>query len=83
MLADLHMYATLPSTDLERARRFYAEKLGLTPEREAAGSLFYHCGEGTEFSLFASRGMQAKLTHRLAGSPTILRPKWQRSKLVD
>jgi len=66
MLADLHMYATLPSTDLERARRFYAEKLGLTPEREAAGSLFYHCGGGTEFSLFASQG-DASGTHTQAG----------------
>ena len=66
MLADLHMYATLPSTDLERARRFYAEKLGLTPEREAVGGLFYHCGGGTEFSLFASQG-DASGTHTQAG----------------
>ena len=56
MLADLHIYATLPATDLERARRFYAEKLGLTPEREAAGGLFCRCGGGTEFFLFASQG---------------------------
>ena len=66
MLSDLRMYATLPATDLERARRFYAEKLGLTPEREAAGGLFYRCGGGAEFSLFASQGM-ASGTHTQAG----------------
>ena len=66
MLADLHIYATLPATDLERARRFYAEKLGLTPEREAAGGLFYRCGGGTEFFLFASQGA-ASGSHTQAG----------------
>jgi|SRR5579884_3337469 len=66
MLANLHIYATLPAVDLERARRFYAEKLGLTPEREAAGGLFYRCGGGTEFFLFPSQGT-ASGTHTQAG----------------
>jgi catechol 2,3-dioxygenase-like lactoylglutathione lyase family enzyme len=66
MLTDLHIYATLPATDLERARRFYTEKLGLTPEREAAGSLFYRCGGDSEFFLFASQGA-ASGTHTQAG----------------
>jgi catechol 2,3-dioxygenase-like lactoylglutathione lyase family enzyme len=34
MLADRPIHTALPATDLERARRFYAEKLGLTPETE-------------------------------------------------
>lgn len=55
MLADIPMHATLPTTDLERARRFYAEKLGLTPESEIpGGGLFYRCGENTGFVLFPS-----------------------------
>ena len=66
MLSDLHVYATLPATDLERARRFYAEKLGLIPEREIPGGLFYRCGGGSEFSLFASQGT-ASGTHTQAG----------------
>lgn len=66
MLAELQMYATLPATDLERARRFYAEKVGLTPEREAGGALFYRCGGGTVFTLFASQGA-ASGTHTQAG----------------
>jgi catechol 2,3-dioxygenase-like lactoylglutathione lyase family enzyme len=65
MLTDLHMYATLPATDLERARRFYAEKLGLTPESELPGGLWYRCGRDTSFSLFASQG-EASGTHTQA-----------------
>jgi catechol 2,3-dioxygenase-like lactoylglutathione lyase family enzyme len=45
MLADRPIHTTLPATDLERARRFYAEKLGLTPETELPDirdGLFYH-----------------------------------------
>jgi catechol 2,3-dioxygenase-like lactoylglutathione lyase family enzyme len=66
MLANLHIYATLPAANLERARRFYAEKLGLTPEREAAGGLFYRCGGNTEFFLFELQGA-ASGTHTQAG----------------
>ena len=34
MLADHPIHAALPAADLERARRFYAEKFGLTPQSE-------------------------------------------------
>ena len=43
MLANYPIHATLPATDLERAKRFYSEKLGLTPESEAPGGIFYRC----------------------------------------
>jgi catechol 2,3-dioxygenase-like lactoylglutathione lyase family enzyme len=65
MLTDLQMYATLPATDLERARRFYAEKLGLTPESEVPGGLWYRCGGNTRFSVFLSQG-EASGTHTQA-----------------
>lgn len=45
----------LPAQDLERARRFYSEKLGLEPVEEREGGLRYVCG-ATEFHLFASSG---------------------------
>jgi catechol 2,3-dioxygenase-like lactoylglutathione lyase family enzyme len=45
----------LPAQDLERARRFYSEKLGLEPAEERPGGLLYRCG-GTEFALFQSAG---------------------------
>src|SRR5436853_616764 len=66
MLANRPIHAALPAADLERARRFYAEKLGLTPESEATGGLFYHCGENTRFLLFPSQGT-ASGTHTQAG----------------
>src|SRR2546430_8341603 len=45
----------LPAQDLERARRFYAEKLGLEPADERPGGLLYRCASG-EFALFEAAG---------------------------
>lgn len=45
----------LPAQDLERARQFYAEKLGLSPIEERPGGLRYRCGNGY-FALFESSG---------------------------
>jgi len=36
----------LPAQDLERATRFYAEKLGLEPIEERPGGLRYRCRSG-------------------------------------
>ena len=66
MLADRPIHVALPAGDLERARRFYAEKLGLTPEGEGPGGLFYRCGENTQFLLFPSQG-SASGTYTQAG----------------
>jgi len=55
MLQGARFAARLPAQDLERARRFYSEKLGLEPAEERPGGLLYHCAEGT-FALFASTG---------------------------
>jgi catechol 2,3-dioxygenase-like lactoylglutathione lyase family enzyme len=56
MLANLHMYATIPATDLDRAKRFYAEKLGMTPDRETEAGAFYRCRGDSEIFVFASGG---------------------------
>lgn len=45
----------LPAQDLNRARSFYAEKLGLEPVEERSGGLLYRCCNGF-FALFASSG---------------------------
>ncbi|MEU2926561.1 VOC family protein [Streptomyces sp. NPDC007251] len=45
----------LPARDLERARRFYADVLGLEPVDERPGGLLYRCG-GTDFVVFRSTG---------------------------
>ena len=53
MLEDSKVAARIPVQDLQRARSFYAEKLGLKPSEERPGGLLYRCDEG-EFALFAS-----------------------------
>lgn len=45
----------MPAQDLERARAFYADRLGLEPVDERPGGLLYECG-GARFALFASVG---------------------------
>ena len=55
MIADSQAATRLPAQDLERARRFYAAKLGLKPIEERPGGLLYRCGSG-HFALFQSAG---------------------------
>jgi catechol 2,3-dioxygenase-like lactoylglutathione lyase family enzyme len=48
-------YAKLPAQDVERARGFYRDVLGLEPVREHQRHLFYECG-GASFLVFPSSG---------------------------
>jgi len=52
MLAQARVHASLPATDLARARAFYAEKLGLTPAQDTPWALVYEVEDGTRFSVF-------------------------------
>jgi catechol 2,3-dioxygenase-like lactoylglutathione lyase family enzyme len=45
----------IPAQNLQRARAFYADKLGLEPSEERPGGLLYRCGRG-EFALYQSAG---------------------------
>src|SRR5947207_15818306 len=54
-LSNAHTVTKLPAQDLERARAFYRDKLGLEPVEERTGGLRYVCGP-TEFHLFSSAG---------------------------
>ena len=54
-LADSDVVTTIPAQDMERARSFYADQLGLKPVEEAPEGLHYRCGAG-EFLLFESSG---------------------------
>ena len=65
MLGDSPVATRLPAKDLDRARRFYSEKLGLEPVEERPGGLRYRCG-GSYFALFASAG-QASGNHTQMG----------------
>jgi catechol 2,3-dioxygenase-like lactoylglutathione lyase family enzyme len=55
MLDNGRVATRLPAQDLQRARVFYADKLGLEPVEERPGGLLYRCS-GCEFALFESTG---------------------------
>ena len=54
-LTTAHAVTKLPAQDLDRARRFYRDRLGLEAVEERDGGLRYVCG-ATEFHLFLSSG---------------------------
>lgn len=54
-LGDGSVATRLPAQDLDRARAFYAEKLGLEPAEERPGGLRYECRSG-QFVVFQSAG---------------------------
>ena len=55
VLEDGKVATRIPVRDLQRSRKFYAEKLGLEPKEERPRGLLYRCGGG-EFALFESTG---------------------------
>ena len=55
MLREARVAGRLPAQDLDRAKAFYAQKLGLEPVEEREGGLRYVCAGG-EFALFESAG---------------------------
>jgi predicted enzyme related to lactoylglutathione lyase len=65
MLKNGNVAARLPAQDLERAKAFYADKLGLTASEERPGGLRYQCGSGA-FSLFQSTGAPSGTHTQLA-----------------
>jgi predicted enzyme related to lactoylglutathione lyase len=53
MLNDSKVEANIPASDLQRARDFYADKLGLTPVQEfGEESLAYRTTGGTAFNVY-------------------------------
>jgi catechol 2,3-dioxygenase-like lactoylglutathione lyase family enzyme len=64
-LSDAHTVTNLPAQNLERARAFYRDKLGLEPVEERTGGLRYICGL-TEFHLFSSAGAPSGASTQMA-----------------
>jgi catechol 2,3-dioxygenase-like lactoylglutathione lyase family enzyme len=56
MLSNVRIEARIPTQDLARARRWYAEKLGLEAVEEREGGLRYEGASGV-FCLYASAGV--------------------------
>jgi predicted enzyme related to lactoylglutathione lyase len=54
MLRAAPIRAYIPASDVARARRFYEDKVGLTPKEEYAGGVIYECG-GTDVFMYPTR----------------------------
>jgi predicted enzyme related to lactoylglutathione lyase len=53
MLSDSKVTPNIPASDLQRARDFYADKLGLSPTQELPGEvLLYRTAGGTDFQVY-------------------------------
>jgi catechol 2,3-dioxygenase-like lactoylglutathione lyase family enzyme len=65
MLQHIDIQPTIPVTDLDRARAWYADKLGLQPEQEFPGALRYRVGEHSAFLLFLA-GAAGTSEHQVA-----------------
>jgi len=62
MLADKPVWPTLPVVDLQRARKFYEEKLGFgSPISSSESDVTYECGQGTKLYLYQRE--QTKADH--------------------
>jgi len=54
MLQQSPMYSYIPVTDLNRARKFYEEKLGFKPKGEVTGGIVYEFGDHTACFMYPS-----------------------------
>ncbi|KRE71599.1 VOC family protein [Arthrobacter sp. Soil762] len=53
MLKDLEIMAVLPAKDIDRAKEFYRDKLGLEPADSVDNdNLMFRCGKGTGFLVY-------------------------------
>jgi catechol 2,3-dioxygenase-like lactoylglutathione lyase family enzyme len=65
-LAQARVRPTLPASDFERAKDFYAQKLGFTPVEETPAGASYETKDGDRFFVFPSAGV-ASGTHTQVG----------------
>src|SRR6267142_5734422 len=56
MLTTAPIIPYIPVANVARARKFYEEKVGLTPEEEYAGGVIYECGKGSWVFMYPSPG---------------------------
>lgn len=67
LLKNARMAAILPAANLERAKKFYAEKLGLeSTDTGAPATVYIECGGDTAFLLYERAG-GTKAEHTVAG----------------
>ena len=69
MLGSHRVFATIPATDMARAKRWYDEKLGLKPTAEAPEGVRYVLANGTGFLLYPTQ-FAGKAPNTLMGFET-------------
>ena len=70
MLANVPVCATLPTTDLEGARRFYGETLGLAEGPiGVTGGVFFEAGGGTIIRIYERSAGHTAAEYTVAGFP--------------
>jgi catechol 2,3-dioxygenase-like lactoylglutathione lyase family enzyme len=65
MLADAPVHPAIPASDLERARRFYRDTLGLKVSMEMEEGVRFDCGAGTQLYIYPTRSA-GQAAHTLA-----------------
>jgi catechol-2,3-dioxygenase len=76
MLKESNVATRLPAQNLNRARKFYSDKLGLEPIEQRPGGLRYQSGNNF-FVVFESAGEASGSTPRWAGRLMISKRLWQ------
>jgi catechol 2,3-dioxygenase-like lactoylglutathione lyase family enzyme len=66
-LSDHSVEATVAVSDLERARRFYEDQLGLVAGEEEPQGVRYPCGDGTRIFIYLSPENAGKSPATVAG----------------
>jgi predicted enzyme related to lactoylglutathione lyase len=56
MLKNARIISYIPVADVDRARKFYEEKVGLEPKELYAGGVVYECGGGSLAFMYPSPG---------------------------
>ena len=56
MLKRSRIVPYIPVADVARARKFYEDKIGLTPKETYAGGVIYECGSGSWVFMYPTRG---------------------------
>lgn len=76
MLSQYKVYAILPSSDVERARSWFQEKLEMIPTKEEPAGLWYECAEGTWFfvthSAFAGTAQNTAASFQVTGIEDVM-----------
>lgn len=62
VLKNAPIAVTLPVVDMDRAKKFYETKLGLTPYEETTGGMMYEAGKGQRILLYQREPTKADHT---------------------